>query len=73
MKNHPMSKLSVSTDSRNSAIAQAKRGSDRCLVVHDDLELRSRLAALFLDDLGAVSAYMRTPVNGASHMGVFNQ
>jgi tRNA A-37 threonylcarbamoyl transferase component Bud32 len=41
-----MSKLSASTDRREATIAGAKRGAGRCLVVHDDLELRLRLAAL---------------------------
>jgi tRNA A-37 threonylcarbamoyl transferase component Bud32 len=41
-----MSKPSVSTDRRESTIVGAKRGAVRCLVVHDDLELRLRLASL---------------------------
>ncbi|MEA3151012.1 MAG: eukaryotic-like serine/threonine-protein kinase [Gammaproteobacteria bacterium] len=41
-----MSKLSASTVRREPAIAEAKRKAGRCLVVHDDLELRLRLAAL---------------------------
>lgn len=41
-----MSKPSVSIDSRAPGNAAAKRGYGRCLVVHDDLELRLRLGAL---------------------------
>ena len=40
------SKPSISTDRRESSIATPKRGAGRCLVVHDDLELRLRLASL---------------------------
>jgi tRNA A-37 threonylcarbamoyl transferase component Bud32 len=40
------SKPSVSTDRRESSIASPKRAAGRCLVVHDDLELRLRLASL---------------------------
>jgi DNA-binding NarL/FixJ family response regulator len=40
------SKPSMSTDRRESSIAGAKRTAGRCLVVHDDLELRLRLASL---------------------------
>jgi tRNA A-37 threonylcarbamoyl transferase component Bud32 len=41
-----MSNPSVSTDRRESTIVGAKRAVARCLVVHDDLELRLRLASL---------------------------
>ena len=41
-----MNKLSTSTDRREPTIAATKRASARCLVVHDDLELRLRLASL---------------------------
>src|SRR5258708_8618663 len=40
------SKPSMSTDRRESSIAGAKRTAARCLVVHDDFELRLRLASL---------------------------
>src|ERR1700736_5268437 len=40
------SKPSVSSDRHEPTIAGAKRTAGRCLVVHDDLELRLRLAAL---------------------------
>jgi tRNA A-37 threonylcarbamoyl transferase component Bud32 len=40
------SKPFVSSDRRESSLAGAKRTAGRCLVVHDDLELRLRLAAL---------------------------
>ena len=36
----------MSTDRRESSIAAPKRAAGRCLVVHDDLELRLRLASL---------------------------
>ena len=41
-----MSNLSPSTDRPEPIIAATKRGAGRCLVVHDDLELRLRLGAL---------------------------
>ena len=41
-----MNKLSASTDRRESTIGAIKRDSGRCLIVHDDLELRLRLASL---------------------------
>jgi tRNA A-37 threonylcarbamoyl transferase component Bud32 len=41
-----MSNLPASTDRREPPIAQPKRTVGRCLVVHNDLELRLRLAAL---------------------------
>ncbi len=41
-----MSKFSASSDRLESSIAPAKRSAGRCLVVHDDLELRLRLASL---------------------------
>src|SRR5271154_5568767 len=41
-----MNKLSTSIDRREPTIAPTKRASARCLVVHDDLELRLRLASL---------------------------
>jgi len=40
------SKPSVSTDRRESSLAAPTRAAGRCLVVHDDLELRLRLASL---------------------------
>src|ERR1700694_4204965 len=40
------SKPSVSSDRHESIITGAKRTAGRCLVVHDDLELRLRLASL---------------------------
>jgi tRNA A-37 threonylcarbamoyl transferase component Bud32 len=40
--NHP----APSTDSREPALVTGKRAAARCLVVHDDLELRLRLASL---------------------------
>jgi tRNA A-37 threonylcarbamoyl transferase component Bud32 len=41
-----MSKPSVSTDRTESTIAATKSGTGLCLIVHDDLELRLRLASL---------------------------
>jgi tRNA A-37 threonylcarbamoyl transferase component Bud32 len=41
-----MSNLSASPDRREAPIAPAKRSAGRCLVVHDDLELRLRLGTL---------------------------
>jgi tRNA A-37 threonylcarbamoyl transferase component Bud32 len=41
-----MSKTSASTDRREATPAAARRAAGRCLVVHDDLELRLRLASL---------------------------
>ena len=41
-----MNNLSASTDGRDPAPNAGKRGAVRCLVVHDDLELRLRLASL---------------------------
>src|ERR1700675_4753059 len=41
-----MSKPSPSTDRRESTIAPTKSGTGLCLIVHDDLELRLRLASL---------------------------
>jgi tRNA A-37 threonylcarbamoyl transferase component Bud32 len=41
-----MSKPSTQLDRREPTIAPLKNGAGRCLVVHDDLELRLRLAAL---------------------------
>lgn len=41
-----MSTPSLSPDRREPTLAAAKRGAVRCLVVHDDLELRLRLASL---------------------------
>jgi tRNA A-37 threonylcarbamoyl transferase component Bud32 len=41
-----MSKLSASPERREPIIAPPKRSAGRCLVVHDDLELRLRLASL---------------------------
>jgi len=41
-----MSKPSTRMDRREPTIAPLKSGAGRCLVVHDDLELRLRLAAL---------------------------
>lgn len=41
-----MNKPSLSTDRHEPTIAVTKRASGRCLVVHDDLELRLRLGAL---------------------------
>lgn len=41
-----MNDSSISTEKREPPAAQPKRGAVRCLVVHDDLELRLRLAAV---------------------------
>ncbi len=41
-----MNNPSPSTDGREPALIAGKRGAARCLVVHDDLELRLRLASL---------------------------
>jgi hypothetical protein len=41
-----MTKPSVSTDRREPTIAATKSGTGLCLIVHDDLELRLRLASL---------------------------
>jgi tRNA A-37 threonylcarbamoyl transferase component Bud32 len=50
------SKPSVSTDRRESSIATPKRAGGRCLVVHDDLELRLRLASLVRRAVAALDA-----------------
>jgi tRNA A-37 threonylcarbamoyl transferase component Bud32 len=50
------SKPSVTTDRPESTIAGAKRGAGRCLVVHDDLELRLRLASLVRRAVPALDA-----------------
>ena len=47
--NQPMSKLSASADRRDSTVAATAgraTGSRLCLIVHDDMDLRLRLAAL---------------------------
>src|SRR5712664_2178133 len=41
-----MSNLSASPERREATIVSPKRSDGRCLVVHDDLELRLRLGAL---------------------------
>jgi tRNA A-37 threonylcarbamoyl transferase component Bud32 len=73
-----MSKLSPSTDRRESTPAAAKDGAGRCLVVHDDLELRLRLAALArkaipkldADCIGSAAFDALTPERIASYVAL---
>jgi tRNA A-37 threonylcarbamoyl transferase component Bud32 len=58
-----MNNPSPSTDRREPAIAAAKRVAGRCLVVHDDLELRLRLASLVRRAVPTLDADC---INGAS-------
>jgi tRNA A-37 threonylcarbamoyl transferase component Bud32 len=58
-----MSNLSPSTDRPEPIIAATKRGAGRCLVVHDDLELRLRLGALVRRAIPTLDADC---INGAS-------
>ena len=51
-----MSKPSTRMDRREPTIAPLKSGAGRCLVVHDDLELRLRLAALVRKAIPALDA-----------------
>jgi tRNA A-37 threonylcarbamoyl transferase component Bud32 len=74
-----MSKPSVNTDRREPAIAATKRGAARCLVVHDDLELRLRTAALVrraiptldADCISGASFDALTPERIATYLALF--
>ena len=73
-----MSKPTTSTQRREPTIAADKGGSGRCLVVHDDLELRLRLAALVrkaipkldADCLSSASFDALTPERIASYVAL---
>jgi len=73
-----MSKLSPSTDRLESTPAATKGGAGRCLVVHDDLELRLRLAALArkaipkldADCIGSAAFDALTPERIASYVAL---
>src|ERR1700721_1966089 len=73
------SKPSVSTDRRESSIASPKRATGRCLVVHDDLELRLRLASLVrravptldADCIGSASFDALAPERIATYVALF--
>ena len=74
-----MSTPSASTDRHESTIAGAKRGARRCLVVHDDLELRLRLGALVrraiptmdADCINCASFDALTPERIAAYVALF--
>jgi tRNA A-37 threonylcarbamoyl transferase component Bud32 len=73
------SKPSASTDRRESSLAGAKRTAARCLVVHDDLELRLRLASLVrravptldADCISSASFDALTPERLATYVALF--
>jgi tRNA A-37 threonylcarbamoyl transferase component Bud32 len=73
------SKPSVSTDRRESSIATPTRAAGRCLVVHDDLELRLRLASLVrravptldADCISSASFDALTPERVAAYVALF--
>ena len=73
------SKPSASTDRRESSLAGAKRAAARCLVVHDDLELRLRLASLVrravptldADCISSASFDALTPERVATYVALF--
>jgi tRNA A-37 threonylcarbamoyl transferase component Bud32 len=74
-----MSNPSVSTDRHESTIVGAKRGAGRCLVVHDDLELRLRLGSLVrraiptldADCISSASFDALTPERIATYLALF--
>src|ERR1700694_6271385 len=73
------SKPSVSSDRHESTITGAKRTAGRCLVVHDDLELRLRLASLVrravptldADCITSASFDALTPERVATYLALF--
>lgn len=73
------SKPSVSTDRREASIATPTRSAGRCLVVHDDLELRLRLASLVrravatldADCISSASFDALTPDRVAGYVALF--
>jgi tRNA A-37 threonylcarbamoyl transferase component Bud32/DNA-binding NarL/FixJ family response regulator len=73
------SKASISSDRHESTIAGAKRTAGRCLVVHDDLELRLRLASLVrravptldADCISSASFDALTPERVATYLALF--
>src|SRR6202165_1068594 len=73
------SKPSVSSDRHESIITGAKRTAGRCLVVHDDLELRLRLASLVrravptlnADCISSASFDALTPERVATYLALF--
>jgi tRNA A-37 threonylcarbamoyl transferase component Bud32 len=74
-----MSNVSTAANRRESATAAPKRGAARCLVVHDDLELRLRLGALIrraaplldADCINAASFDAMTPERIAAYTALF--
>src|SRR5271170_4814338 len=74
-----MSTLPASTDQREPTIVPIKRSAGRCLVVHDDLELRLRLAAvvrraiptLDADCINCASFDALTPERIGSYVALF--
>jgi tRNA A-37 threonylcarbamoyl transferase component Bud32 len=74
-----MSKLSASPERREATIVAAKRSVGRCLVVHDDLELRLRLGALVrraipaldADCISSASFDALTPERIATYLALF--
>src|SRR6202051_2674815 len=73
------SKPSMSTDRRESSLATPTRAAGRCLVVHDDLELRLRVAslvpravpALDADSISSESFDALTPERVATYVALF--
>ncbi len=74
-----MSNLSASPERREATIASPKRSDGRCLVVHDDLELRLRLGTLVrraiptldADCISSASFDALTPERIASYIALF--
>jgi len=74
-----MSNLSASPERRETTIASPKRSDGRCLVVHDDLELRLRLGTLVrraiptldADCISSASFDALTPERIASYIALF--
>ncbi len=74
-----MSNLSASPERREATIASPKRSDGRCLVVHDDLELRLRLGTLVrraiptldADCISSASFDALTPERLATYMALF--
>ena len=74
-----MSNLSASPERREPTIVSPKRSDGRCLVVHDDLELRLRLATLVrraiptldADCISSASFDALTPERIATYMALF--
>src|SRR6267378_4262993 len=74
-----MSNLSASPERREATIASPKRSDGRCLVVHDDLELRLRLGTLVrraiptldADCISSASFDALTPERTAAYLALF--